>query len=116
VKRRGLYVLDDVFYDPTRGQVPRGLPRPPTVDRCHAAITKLGDTALHVHTFRPSEVAAINTRLFAGLQRNAAQLGGDQPQLRPALREYLARQEAANDVLSTSFRPALWVIRRGLNA
>lgn len=113
VRRGGLYVIDDVYYDQGMGAPPRGLARPPTMEECVGAIAELGDRVEQVHSFRPSEVAAINRRLFARLKVNAARLGRGVPGLRPVIREYLARQKAANEVLAGSFRPGVWVVRRG---
>jgi hypothetical protein len=113
VKPRGLYLIDDVYYDPARGPVPRGLSRPPLLSQCAATIRRLGDTIVDIRTFRPSEVAAINRRLFVSLERNAAALGESHPRLRASLREFLSRQRHANEVLATSLRPALWLVQRG---
>jgi len=112
VRAGGLYVIDDVFFDPEGGPSPKGHRRPPTLKRANAVITRLGDRVEEVRVFTAREVAAVNGRLFARLKVNAAALARLHPRLRAVLREYIERQMHANALLSTSFRPAIWVVRR----
>lgn len=112
VKRGGVYIVDDVYFEPRRGRVPRGLERPPTFAESRAIFEALGDVVEHAHRVPVSTARRMNARLYARLAANARHLAKERPALRGALAEFLRRQRAANRVLNGAFRAAVWVVRR----
>jgi SAM-dependent methyltransferase len=113
VKRGGVYVVDDVYFDAKHGRVPRGLEAPPTLEEARALVEGLGDRVERVWRVPVSAARRMNARLYARLRENAARVGKERPELRAALGEFLRRQREANRVLGGAFRAGVWVVRRG---
>ncbi|TWT46025.1 Geranyl diphosphate 2-C-methyltransferase [Phycisphaerae bacterium RAS1] len=108
----GIYVIDDCVLDHRRGRPPRELAATPTPAECDALIELLGDRVEAIDLPSPSRTYRMNERLYVRLARNAEAVRRDHPRLRAALREFLRRQRAANEILCGPVRPCVWLIRR----
>lgn len=113
VCRGGVYLIDDCWWDDRLAEPDN--PACFTRDGSLALIERLGDRVERIDTPPPSMIRALNARLYARLSANARALGRDTPRLRPHLRGFLKRQRDANDLLGDVLRPAIWVVRRGVD-
>lgn len=109
----GLYVIDDCFYDPSRGKAPPWFGRTLTRTQWESMIRSWGDEPVTVDVPAPAAIKRLNASLYRRLESNAKAIGRRDRTLRPALRDFLSRQRHASRILSGPIRPAIWVIRRG---
>jgi hypothetical protein len=107
VRPGGLYLIDDAFVQKSDAS---GLM---TREGAREAIAALGDSIVREVVPGRGEIERFNRRLYERLSRRARELGRERARLRPALREFLARQRHANALLAGRIRPAIWVVRRG---
>lgn len=112
VRPRGLYLIDDCFRDP-RYPVARAFAHVPTRDDSRRVIQALGDTVETCHIPTPSVIRRLDTRLYRSIRTAARSIQRTNPNLAPALRDFLARHRRAHTLLTGPLRPAIWLIRRG---
>jgi 2-polyprenyl-3-methyl-5-hydroxy-6-metoxy-1,4-benzoquinol methylase len=114
VRPRGVYIIDDVFFDPSRSRrVQVGRPGPPTLAEVEQLVTDHGDRVERVHVESLTRLTIRSARALDRLQVNAAGLAAAHPSLRKDLGAFIAHHRRAARLLTGSWRPAVWVIRKG---
>lgn len=106
VAPRGWYLLDDAL------SISAGRPLSAARSETDAFFHSLGDRVLETFIPPPSTIARANASLYRRISARAAALARREPRLRHALSSFLAAQRRAHRLLTTTLRPALWLVRR----
>lgn len=116
VKAGGVYIVDDLFFDPGRVEGEWTFKQPPTLEETDRRVREYLDKVERVLVPRPGEVAAQSARMIERLTRNAVALAESRPELRRTLFHFIYRHERAARAIVGPCRPAIWVVRRGLRS
>lgn len=112
VRPGGVYLIDDATLDVAHRDAHR-FDGAPTPDGAARTIERMGDAVLRVYRPTPSLIARRNASLYRRIEVAANALAKEQPKLRSAVRDLLARQREANTLLTGPLRSTLWAVRRG---
>jgi ubiquinone/menaquinone biosynthesis C-methylase UbiE len=114
VKPGGLYLIDDAF------RVQRAARRKnmetyesvPTLGDTRRVFTDLGDDIVEELVPTRTEIMTQNQRLLKSIIARCGRLRKSNPELAPALDDFVQRQRDGNTLLQGPIRPGVWVVRK----
>ena len=110
----GLYLLDDAFragrVGPTKDM--EMYADVPTLPESRQVFAALGDEIIEELVPTRQETSILNQRLLKRIIARCGRLRKSNPELTPALDEFVRRQHDGNTLLQGPIRPGVWVVRK----